>query len=624
MYTEFPSSVDYMKRLIMRLAPEYSGDTVRLAILKRFVEGCDVKCRTIKVAKVLEWAKERLSDEDKDKYGKLNAAEKKKFLVSKLTDDVFESMGVEPSPLQKLGLMAKRMKKCIDEPEKYYIRNAEGERVRVYDYQLSENMLKALNGLCAANGIPTDGRVFERIGLLADCGGLENDEMFAELYEDLEYELVEYLKTIFHIKREGEPKRDKNGNIKLNIHGEPMGLVNQAYELYENDKGDLRKKLNESINVLAICDDLASGRFCYNGITKVNLYYFAFMFGMKVSLSGDGYVGDELDVEKNLFYDYYTDNMMRYLIDDNAEGEPTGEGINYKSFVECIYIYYLNKPETGKTPGERIDKANRMLDRCVKRGSSGISQTDGITGNTGIYRDLVADVLMDMDEKQLEEFICENFKLADESNKNIARIMIAAEEITAYQILDAHFEERMELFRDSAEYDRILEISKDDARTRYELNLGDEWNLYHELAAKFGDDPSFMRVLNAVYRRLDIKNHGLTGYAVPIMTNEMERRKDNEAFHKKNTKKARVTRSGMIAEAFNRLREFGMEVFEGCTSLMEVYDAFANEVNGDLEASRYQLLNPKNMLDMCAVLTLYYECINEMRINAVAEANRRR
>lgn len=55
------------------------------------------------------------------------------------------------------------------------------------------------------------------------------------------------------------------------------------------------------------------------------------------------------DLEINLFRDYYTNNLIRFISDSYKENlneyelDPSGQGINYKNFAEMIYLYYISK-----------------------------------------------------------------------------------------------------------------------------------------------------------------------------------------------------------------------------------------------------------------------------------------
>lgn len=85
---------------------------------------------------------------------------------------------------------------------------------------------------------------------------------------------------------------------------------------------------------LKLEDDLQSGNFRTNGRTRKDLYMFAFVFGMTSSFEKDDLEYDErTDIEKNLFQDYYTDNLLRHISDKykkdsrRFDAEPSGAGI---------------------------------------------------------------------------------------------------------------------------------------------------------------------------------------------------------------------------------------------------------------------------------------------------------
>ena len=90
-YKEFPRSSDYMRRLVMRIAPEYRADTVRLAILKRFIEGCGADCRSVNTESIYKWVYDRFSVNDRQKFDEMSAEEKKAAVVS-----VFPTIYSEP------------------------------------------------------------------------------------------------------------------------------------------------------------------------------------------------------------------------------------------------------------------------------------------------------------------------------------------------------------------------------------------------------------------------------------------------------------------------------------------------------------------------------------------------
>ena len=54
------------------------------------------------------------------------------------------------------------------------------------------------------------------------------------------------------------------------------------------------------------------------------------------------------NIEKVMFGDYYANNLMRYVSSNHVNlkkggeiQEPSGKGINYKNYMEVIFLYYL-------------------------------------------------------------------------------------------------------------------------------------------------------------------------------------------------------------------------------------------------------------------------------------------
>ncbi len=163
--------------------------------------------------------------------------------------------------------------------------------------------------------------------------------------------------------------------------------------------------------LLKLCDDLAGGKFRTEGATKRGLYLFAMVYGMTY------YPNEEerdvrSDVEINLFHDYYVNNLMRFISDEykgklcEYELDPSGQGINYKNFEEMIYLYYIAK---DISPQDKIKLSNEMIN-CVEQSCFKQGRTDTYhTNETVFYEDLFNTKVLSLDEKEFEEFICDNY-----------------------------------------------------------------------------------------------------------------------------------------------------------------------------------------------------------------------
>lgn len=202
-------------------------------------------------------------------------------------------------------------------------------------------------------------------------------------------------------------------------------------------KRDARRKFA----LLKLADDLAFGRFRTNGKTKTDLYMFAFAFHMTVYT---GAFGDpeqpDRDIAKNLFRDYYQDNLLRYISEDYIrnfrmyDSEPTGEGINYKNYAEIIYIYFLRKSQEEMDARKRIKRANLLIDKCFQMAQAREKENKQPSKKewliTDDYNAMFTDVMWSMTEEELAEYLCEHFEIPTQV-RDKARITAQWEEYAA-------------------------------------------------------------------------------------------------------------------------------------------------------------------------------------------------
>lgn len=223
------------------------------------------------------------------------------------------------------------------------------------------------------------------------------------------------------------PAKAKNMDTLLGALDEGIfDVLDTFQDMNKQQRRDARRKYA----LLRLADDLAHGWFRTNGKTKTDLYMFAFAFGMTVDTGVVGDVYDpERDVEKNLFRDYYQDNLLRYIADGYAENvkefeaEPSGEGINYKNFAEVIYLYYLRLPRQQLSARDKIDRAEKMIDRCVRRAKENPDRKQPENLITDDYRDLFAVDIWSLEEGELEEYLLEHFHIPTNAGER-ARITV--------------------------------------------------------------------------------------------------------------------------------------------------------------------------------------------------------
>lgn len=107
MYAETPSTGDFMERIVRRLAPEYSSDTVRVAILKKFVVGAGDDFKRFHTDQIWEWAKKKLGKAGTAIY-KISSDEKKELLLSQIDDSIFEYSSVKMTDVDVLRLIDRK------------------------------------------------------------------------------------------------------------------------------------------------------------------------------------------------------------------------------------------------------------------------------------------------------------------------------------------------------------------------------------------------------------------------------------------------------------------------------------------------------------------------------------
>lgn len=155
-----------------------------------------------------------------------------------------------------------------------------------------------------------------------------------------------------------------------------------------------QKKPDGKFGLLKLVDDLAAGKFRTGGATKRGLYMFAMVFNMTTA-----------DLERYLFRDYYSNNLMRFITGAYRDGlgdyeTPSGQGINYKNFAEMIYLYFLN---SDGTPENKIRLSAQMI-REVKTENSVRRDFPTI-----FYRDIQSEIF-NQPPAQFKKFIADNYE----------------------------------------------------------------------------------------------------------------------------------------------------------------------------------------------------------------------
>ncbi len=349
-----------------------------------------------------------------------------------------------------------------------------------------------------------------------------------------------------------------------------------------------QKEFSGTYGLLKICDDLASGQFRMGGATKKNLYLFAICYGMTFYIGKDGdsqIIDYKTDIEKNLFRDYYVNNLMRFLTNsykenrNSFEKEPNGLGINYKNFAEMIYIYYLAKPDSEMSPAEKIKCATEMINRIKDKAyKSGLEKKNPAT----LYlKDMFCDDILMKSSEDFEEYIttyydCDTYIVYNgKSGNKVSEMQVSTGQNTAFEC----FKELIEEIEDEVSVEDISYVSwiedlKIDAYEKYKAKYPD---IDKE---KFEE---FLALIFEMDRTVDIK----------------------EKIEEINTSKE-VSRTAIVVASyhlFNLRRED--DDTRSIATFTEIFDEFASEANVVLNNCAYQQLNCKNIFDVLIVFSIY-------------------
>lgn len=372
-----------------------------------------------------------------------------------------------------------------------------------------------------------------------------------------------------------------------------------------------QKKPKGKYGLLKLCDDLAEGKFRTGGNTRRGLYLFAMAYNMTYSRT---FTDDtsHTDIEKNLFRDYYCNNLMRFITDSyrgklcEYDMNPSGQGINYKNFAEMIYIYYI--ASSNYSPAEKIKLSSEMITRVSKKLTEKNEKKEKSPApkNTSYYRNVYTDIILAKDEDEFEKFMVDEYSISDEDLKaQKSDIAVSSEQKSAYKaylevmrLLDKELAAE-ELTLDSCNYGLWF------TDVAYLKKIGGAHiaALCPDASQKQLDD--FIELLYAVNEYL--------GYTVT----ESESKNSVESKDWINTSKGKtkalyidnemdITRTAIIVAYYYY---FNAKYCNGHTKkprrFDDIFTQFSQGVKPYLQRAYYQELNPKSIFDVMVVFSSY-------------------
>lgn len=560
MYRDFPTSADFMERMVRALAPEYGADSVRLAILKKFLAGAGPKFKLFKTERILKSQEEKLTEQEKKYYFSLSDEAKKSYLISKVDESIFDQ--VDGTANAKVNLGADDTLELIaGVVEKHS--NASDWTIQFSDLILSEKTLKTLDGFLKQQDLKEkmEGlKPGEKVSLLAQS--MKTGQISREKIRETE-DLISEIEADFRKQLAEIPRKTINGkeDTAESVYKDAKKTRKKTLQSRSARKNQNGQQKNTDPELLKICNDFADGRFRGTKMTREYLYYFAFMFGMRWSPEEDNerstvemskdekerWIRSDLNT---FFQDYYNDNLMRYFSADYAknsriksqlESEPSGRGINYKNYKEAIYLWFLCHDDMSLCPGEKIDRAIACAAACQKKAADDRAKDESerarneegkkeswdqrqvrLSGMpTLAYIDPHVGAVMRLlnidDEKEIVKFVTENFAMPDPNGVNSAQILVASQQNTARKDMHALTKEIGESFPNQeetiawkygAEEDTSGSESDFDSEDFRDAEDSPTEDFLWRLRKRFPDDAAFLQFLNILDEKLHRSGRG--------------------------------------------------------------------------------------------------------------------
>lgn len=400
--------------------------------------------------------------------------------------------------------------------------------------------------------------------------------------------------------------------------------ISKKKDKVENKHKDLQKKYNKNWAPLMWADDIAKGFFNDQQTTRRKIYWFAIIFEMTFYSGAVNEIEDpETDIQKNLFYDFYADNLLNNLLVSNTddlkriEKEPSGHGINFKNYAEAIYLYYLSRH--NMTPLEKMVEAENMIERCKTKDNSIIDkQTQNhVNKNTVLYESEMSELLsISTDDKDvLYEYIRANYICGTTSNTTPMRVdagnktaaEIYKDLIRGLKTVAIEIDQQIESSDELSYIDDELECKSSTAKQMITLSL-----LVRETLECVED-----RLLKDLLEKIEEKFHC-------VWKKKTIEECIDSTFLPKNNPEEDVSRTKLIVlyyflvgleylnegTVFNDFEKFYDEFCENKTIIItpsksKVKYSIYDGLNSCLAAAGYQEINPKNIFDITVLFFAY-------------------
>lgn len=426
-------------------------------------------------------------------------------------------------------------------------------------------------------------------------------------------ELKRQIKTLKKAD-ESDERNAEIANIERQLKETQTNLKEEEKPL-NNAKSKLKKE-RKKYGIIRLADDLSSGKFRSAGVTKRDLYLFAIVFDMTYYCpnkkeDSDMILKNDSDIEKNLFEDYYTNNLMRFTTEAYLKNrcalelDPSGQGINYKNFAEMVFIYYISK---DYSPIEKICRIYEMIER-LENDDRGNSQSNSF--GTNFYRSIFTEDILELSETDFENFIKTYYdcSLTDINGKKLNK--------TEFQI-KTNQDTAFELYREIIEAIRNLEESDLRESCNYGLWITDismlkksgNTNLTKYIKGDAETIEKFINLLKGINSFMGIEFEEKES-AQNILS---EKKEPSIRIHRMMDIQdpEEITRTSLIVAYYYFYNARNIKL-GNVKSYLEVYKDYTNDITGlnaILLKAHMQPISERNIFDLVVIFSSYAYLVN--------------
>lgn len=602
----FPNAAAYMQRLVQKLGdPELtSKGSIRLKIAKHFLRYSDSDVKPI-------------CDFVLDKYELPEGEDKLEFVIEHIDESVFSLLNMQSTNAYS---KFKSLISSLSTDKEY----SADEKWKCFEENISRNT-------ALYEEYKKCGESVEHTDMREALIHLEKNiqEKYADVRQHVKYsdlpvdtmifleDLIRHTEGVFKGVTKAKAKKDRS-----------LDALYESKLLYNSRNSDRKTAPNP---ILLLADDLANGRFRMFGVTREYLYKFAIVFGMTAAMPGQK-VDEERDIEKNLLFDYYSSNNLFFSEskkdsqknDDGSKNkskksdvsEINGEGINWKNFVEVVYLYYLCCD--GLTRKQRLSKAEKMIKSLKKKHTQQSEHFD-----TQYFRECIIskERISSLSESELESFIEKHYDLHKyDGKRDTSYIKYSSEQVIAKNVV-AKLRSNISKYRC---YDvtslrkknqTIQSLAQQLDNNGYSKDFVDSWEEY--ILSMFPDKKP-TDFLNDDEKREVFVSMGESKPFDDVRSFIMA--EDDESFRESMLQALKFTQSVMedVSGEPSRNQILALYAHEfyykyaaiagdcGIMDFEQMKSEFEYGVNMYLEQCRYQKLSEKNFYDVFLLFALYY------------------